>query len=305
MDRRGIPRYWDLHLAAAPALATTVVTIALPLDGPIRVAIAVTFVLFLPGYLATAALFPRAADLSGPERLALSLGLSLAIVPLVGLALNFSPWGIRLEPIVLSLDLLAALLVGAIAFQRGRLGDDAFVPDWPAGRAPSRGDVLTVALVGLSGIGRFVVVRLTLGESQPQRFTEFAMVGPSGTLSDLPVAVAPGAQVELRLMVTSHEGIVLDYRIRPSLDGRPLAPVEVGPLADEAAWEQPFSVRAPWASGRHELAFDLERLDAPGAYRHLSLKLEVSPAALRSQSPTPPASIIPSPGLSLPSPSAS
>jgi uncharacterized membrane protein len=37
------------------------------------------------------------------ERLALSIGLSLAIVPLIGLLLNYTPWGIRLTPITISL----------------------------------------------------------------------------------------------------------------------------------------------------------------------------------------------------------
>jgi uncharacterized membrane protein len=37
------------------------------------------------------------------ERAALSIGLSLAIVPIVGLFLNYTSWGIRLTPITLSL----------------------------------------------------------------------------------------------------------------------------------------------------------------------------------------------------------
>jgi uncharacterized membrane protein len=35
------------------------------------------------------------------ERIALSLGMSIALVPIVGLLLNYTPWGIRLTPIVL------------------------------------------------------------------------------------------------------------------------------------------------------------------------------------------------------------
>ncbi len=64
------------------------------------------FVLYLPGYTLIEALFPRQGDLGALERLALSLGLSLAVVPLVGLLLNYTPWGIRLEPVVASLALL-------------------------------------------------------------------------------------------------------------------------------------------------------------------------------------------------------
>jgi uncharacterized membrane protein len=49
------------------------------------------------------ALYPRREDLESLERLALSIGLSLAIVPLIGLFLNYTPWGIRLAPITISL----------------------------------------------------------------------------------------------------------------------------------------------------------------------------------------------------------
>ena len=70
------------------------------------------FVLYLPGYALIEALYPRGDELEALERLALSIGLSLALVPLVGLALNYTPWGIRLTPVTISL----ALLTEALAF---------------------------------------------------------------------------------------------------------------------------------------------------------------------------------------------
>jgi hypothetical protein len=73
-------------------------------------------VLFLPGYTLIQALYPKKEDLDSLERLALSIGLSLALVPLVGLLLNYTPWGIRLNPIVVSLALLdiGLALIGAV-----------------------------------------------------------------------------------------------------------------------------------------------------------------------------------------------
>jgi len=44
------------------------------------------------------------------ERIALSIGMSLALVPLVGLLLNYTPWGIRLTPITISLLALTLIL---------------------------------------------------------------------------------------------------------------------------------------------------------------------------------------------------
>jgi len=60
------------------------------------------FVLWLPGYTFIKALFPE-KELDNIERVALSIGMSLALVPITGLLLNYTPWGIRLTPITISL----------------------------------------------------------------------------------------------------------------------------------------------------------------------------------------------------------
>jgi uncharacterized membrane protein len=59
-------------------------------------------VLFLPGYSLIESLYPK-KELDDLTRLALSIGLSLALVPLAGLVVNYTPWGIRLLPVALSL----------------------------------------------------------------------------------------------------------------------------------------------------------------------------------------------------------
>jgi len=79
----------------------------------IRYVLGTVFILWLPGYTFIKALFPTqvpvktsSENLDSIERVALSIGLSLALVPLVGLLLNYTPWGIRLEPVTLSLTAL-------------------------------------------------------------------------------------------------------------------------------------------------------------------------------------------------------
>ena len=60
------------------------------------------FVLWLPGYSLIKALFPT-KKMDNVERIALSVGMSLASVSIVGLLLNYTPWGIRVTSITLSL----------------------------------------------------------------------------------------------------------------------------------------------------------------------------------------------------------
>ena len=76
----------------------------------VRYVLGGVFVLFLPGFLLISALYARSDELDTLERVALSIGLSLAIVPLIGLVLNYTPWGIRLEPIMVSMSLFSEVM---------------------------------------------------------------------------------------------------------------------------------------------------------------------------------------------------
>ena len=70
--------------------------------------------LFLPAYVLIATLFPRKDDLDGIERVALSFGLSIVISPLLGFVLNYTPFGIRLTPVLTVLSIFTiALAIGA------------------------------------------------------------------------------------------------------------------------------------------------------------------------------------------------
>ena len=100
-------------------VALAIITITLFPTSIVRMALGTAYVLFLPGYAAMAALVPGNDRLATIERVALSIGLSIAIVPLVALALNFTPWGIRLMPVVWSVALLI-LLSSAVAWIRRR-----------------------------------------------------------------------------------------------------------------------------------------------------------------------------------------
>ena len=99
--------FW-FYLVALAALATFLAIYVLPSTYPLivlRWIVGSIFVLFLPGYVTIQALFPEGKELDNIERFALTIGLSLAITPLIGLLLNYTPWGIRLDPIVAALSI--------------------------------------------------------------------------------------------------------------------------------------------------------------------------------------------------------
>lgn len=75
----------------------------------IRYTLGALYVLFLPGYSLIKTLFPI-KEINLVERTTFSVGTSLALVPIVGLLLNYTPWGITLVPIIISLLLLTLSL---------------------------------------------------------------------------------------------------------------------------------------------------------------------------------------------------
>jgi hypothetical protein len=113
---------WLWLVIGASALTLTAVYL-LPNQYPIVAVRWVTgsvFVLFLPGYVTVRALFPR-RELDDIESFALSIGLSLALVPLFGLVLNYTPWGIRLDPIIITLTAYTVLAAFAGSWRKYEL----------------------------------------------------------------------------------------------------------------------------------------------------------------------------------------
>jgi uncharacterized membrane protein len=59
----------------------------------------------------------------GIERVALSFGMSIAVTALIGLWLNYTPWGIRLEPILYSISAFIIILSAVAIFRRRARGN--------------------------------------------------------------------------------------------------------------------------------------------------------------------------------------
>jgi len=104
--------FWATIGAVIASLALVSVTSGVALY--LRYVFGSVLVLFLPGYALIEALYPK-RELDELTRFALSIGLSLALVPLTGLVLNYTPFGIRLLPVAISLaGLTVALLTVAL-----------------------------------------------------------------------------------------------------------------------------------------------------------------------------------------------
>jgi hypothetical protein len=111
---------WFWSTLAVTGLAVCMVTL-IPSWTPLsllRLVVGSILVLYLPGYSSLQLLYHDISDSDELERLALRLGVSIVVVPVIGLILNFTPWGIRLGSIAASLGAYVILIAIAAAARR-------------------------------------------------------------------------------------------------------------------------------------------------------------------------------------------
>jgi len=216
-------------------------------SGVPRIIFGLCLVLFFPGYTLLSALFPGKGALSGIERIALSFGLSLAVVPLTGLILNYTPWGIRLYPVLISITLFI-LISSAVAWRRQRrlspeerlyVAFSLKSPQWAKMGTLDKGLSigLIVAIVAALGCLGYVIANPRQGE----QFTEFYVLGLEGTAENYPKQVIAGEEAKVILGVVNHEYQPTSYHIEVRINGVKDKELHTGILAREEKWERAIS----------------------------------------------------------------
>jgi len=110
-----------LYIVLMATLGTLIAIYVLPYIYPtviFRWIVGSVFVLFLPGYTLVQALFPVERELDNMVRLALSAVLSIAITYIIGLLLNYTPWGMRPDPVVASISTFTLITALTGAYRR-------------------------------------------------------------------------------------------------------------------------------------------------------------------------------------------
>jgi uncharacterized membrane protein len=224
----------DLIAAVILALATLVFTLT-PLNYlPVRIPLGLVMVLFVPGYTLIAALFPKRGDLEGIERIALSFGLSIAVVPLMGLALNYTPWGIRLVPVVISVVTFTIAMAAAAYWRRMSLPlEERFSiqlsEKWGSLKREILADdkgrldkALTVILILTIIVSVAALIYVIVTPKQGEKFTEFYILGPGGKAYDYPTSVQADNKSTVIVGVVNHEYKLVNYTMQISLNNTPI-----------------------------------------------------------------------------------
>lgn len=109
-----------LFLCTVTVLIFPIVIFSYPVI--LRVIFSFPIILFFPGYTLVSALYPRRESMKDMERLLLSFGLSLAIVPIICFILNYT-WSVALYPTLISLTLFILAMSIVVWFRRRRLSE--------------------------------------------------------------------------------------------------------------------------------------------------------------------------------------
>ena len=271
-----------MDLLIAILISVALVILAIVGEGPVRIALGLIFVLFIPGYTLAAALFPKRDSLDAVQRVALSFGLSIAVVPLIGLILNYTPWGISVNPILASLLAFIIVTAGVAWFRRRRLPpEQRFVPrinlSWLRfWRFPNRLDrvlsgVLIVAILAAIGMLVFVAISPTVEE----KFTEFYILDSEGKTENYPDVVISGEEAQVTIGIVNREKEVTDYIIKIYIEGQRVE--EVGPLtlAHEERWEQLVSFAPIEVGDDQEVEFMLYKTGEAEACEILHFWIDV------------------------------
>ncbi len=156
----------------------------------LRIVFGLPFLLFFPGYVLVAALFVRKGGIDGIEKIALSFGISIAVTALIGLGLNYTPWGIRLEPVLFTISAFIFILSGIAMLRQRQYGVFRLftehylkLPGWE-GNLLNRtlSIILAVTILATVGVLIYTVSSPKVGE----RFTEFYILGLEGKATDYP-----------------------------------------------------------------------------------------------------------------------
>jgi len=278
----------DLLVAIVVAVATLAFTLTPLASLPVRIPLGLAMVLFVPGYTLIAALFPGKKDLDGIERLALSFGLSIAVVPLIGLGLNYTPWGIRLTPVVVSIAFFTVAMAAVAWMRRMSLpSEDRFSVEFQESMGSFKKELLaddkgrldralTILLIITIVISVSALVYVIVTPKQGEKFTEFYILGPGGKAYDYPTHVIAGNKSTVIVGVVNHEYAPVNYTLQLRLNNTTFYHRELT-LQHNQTWEQPLSYILYKPGDEQKLEFLLfKERNFTAPYRDLHLWVNVS-----------------------------
>lgn len=232
----------DLITISLLALLTLPLIHAVQFDS-LRLILSLASILFYPGYTFICIFYTRTTDLKSTDRFALSFGLSIVLVALMGLALNFSPWGISVLSVSAFTTAVTITMCAIALFRRNKLNpNERFDPlKHLINRFSHRPYISNIwmpifAILAIGVLGGIITLRIVnppLGEP----FTEFYMIGDGGNTSNYPTILTVGKSLDLKVGISNQELTSHKYSIKIVLNDRDIGSSNIITIGKNQSWE--------------------------------------------------------------------
>jgi len=234
----------DLAIIVLISIMMPLVILLFPVS-PFRVVLSLLYLLIIPGYALMTALFPGNSGLDAVERLALGIGLSIALVTLIGLGMNYTPWGVTLDTIIASVTswtLLCCIAAYYKRIQKRRMSRNVTCLDADMSRQEEKSSIwrsspvlLTIAMLVVFGIS-IHSIRHSMGEP----YTEFYLLGEDGITEDYPGEIVLDKPYTVIIGLVNHERSDVQYHI-VAMRGDEIEHIASVQLSHGETWEEPYS----------------------------------------------------------------
>ncbi|VVB59221.1 Uncharacterised protein [uncultured archaeon] len=190
------------------------------IEGFIRIILGFPFILFIPGYILIYALFPPRKNNQGMniiERISLSFGFSIALVPLFCFVLNYTPWGIRLESVLFSICIFI-ISIGFVAVYRWMKisPDERFRISLhlPLQKSQNKLNytlniVIIISIIIAVILSSYIILMPKTGE----KFTEFYLVGLDKNSEKFSKNLTNGVNTTRIIEIMNHEYKTINYTV--------------------------------------------------------------------------------------------
>jgi uncharacterized membrane protein len=283
--RLTLPREYGA-LAALGALLLALILLdqrgtAAPL-GILRAFLGFAFILFVPGYFLHLAIFPSNDRPDIAERFALSIGLSLAQIPLLALALDGAGIPLRL-PQIAAAEALLIVGLGALSWWRRRRLPAERRFTWtirpPAELWADRVGRVGVVVIGAAALLALIVSIGIVALPRPgEFFTEFYVLGEQGQAADFPRNLVVGEPAQVTIGIINREAEAHTYRVEAVMDGALVGSLEAARVERSRQLERDLNFTPQTVGDTLYVEFLLYRDDDPRPYRTLRLWLNVTQA---------------------------
>ena len=281
----------DIWLVLGFVLVTLLSVYTAPLDHTfVRFVLGMVMVLLLPGYALLIALFPGRSEMEHRQILVYSVVFSIIVVPMIGFILNFTPSGIRLDDMVISVTAFILLCSVVSILRRRNLPANERISGglrlnsilssyFPATDKPMD-TILTIIIIlsilAVAGTAAYYVILPTPGE----QFTEFYILGMDGKATNYSTNFVLGDEKPIIVGITNHERRNMTYILAVTLsnetDHSTLHTDHIL-LADNKTWENVVSLKPDLIGDQIKMEFKLYKDgNTTSPYRDLYLWVNVT-----------------------------